>query len=63
MASLESRIERLEGERDKTGPRPISDTERAVRLASLISKGGPDADRALALVAVVDTTMDEHAHP
>jgi hypothetical protein len=62
MLSLESRIERLEAEREEAALRPMNDAELAVRMYWLVSKGGPDADRLLDFLASADARTNDHAY-
>ncbi len=48
--SLESRLEKLEAVQ-QAPRRQYTDMERAARYAYLLEKGGPDADRATAILA------------
>lgn len=52
MASIENRLARLETAQ-KAPSRQYTDAERAVRYAYLLEKGGPDADRARAILEKV----------
>ena len=54
MKKLDSRIEKLEAVQAKFESRTMSDLELAVRLDYAISRGGPLAEKLLAMLAAVD---------
>lgn len=60
MATIETRLSRLETVQQEPR-RQYSDTERAIRYAHLQEKGGPDADKARALLEKIPE--DNHEHP
>jgi len=53
MATIENRLVRLEAVQHAPG-REYTDAERAVRYAYLLAQGGPDADKARAILAQSD---------
>lgn len=60
MATIETRLAKLEAVQ-QAPRREYSDAERAVRYAYLLEQGGPDADKARALLEKVPG--GDHAMP
>ena len=59
MKRLDSRIEQLEAVQAQSESRSMSDLELAVRLDYAISRGGPLAEKLLAMLAVSDKRKGE----
>jgi len=60
--NLETRLEKLECAQERATGRTFTDAERAVRLAWALEKGGPTADRLLAILAGADKRTNDHDH-
>lgn len=61
--NLETRLAKLEAVQ-QTPHQAYTDTERAVRYAYILEKGGPDADKLRAMLENVDASQgNEHAKP
>ena len=60
--NLETRLEKLECAQARATGRSYTDAERAVRLAWVLEKGGPTADRLLAMLATTEERTDDHGH-
>ena len=60
--NLETRLVKLETVQ-QAPRREYTDAERAVRLAWALEKGGPTADRLLALLAGANARRGDHVEP
>ena len=60
--NLETRLEKLECAQARATGRAYTDVERAVRLARALEKGGPTADRLLAILVTTDNRTANHDH-
>ena len=57
MPSFEQRIQRLEAQ-TKCNVRPLTDVERAVRLAAMLKPGHPRREMALAMLRLHGVTKE-----